>query len=640
MQSYPDLLRLSAVNQPAQKTLGYLVLCKPDRVKPVNRDQELPISIDFGTSSTVICCQTPSAGNAYERPQMLLLDPALARISCAMQREPIKALSRYFLPLDTIESPFPTIMQLSLPRQFEYPFLDANAYYQKQSNELITDLSLEDQFGHDLLADIKWQVDVNKRKLIEVYLEQLIVMTALHARLNGYSKAVWHFSYPLTTENAYGYISSCCEIVKRIQNERLIASGRVVSMTESEAAARHFLSSHESYEVNKRDLAVIDIGGGTSDIFLYTRAGQIQASVMLGARKMLINQLFENRGFFVAQAEAALRSYQDFALKDRLSTKLLGDPTALQNTGSRDRFTLFVETLFGMPVPGLHGKFGRALCMQLSYADGDQARKQVALLRTIIGFYIGAIYFYSGMLLRYLRDVKDSSEASIANVCLAGNGSNVLDWILNVNETGIMRQDINAINSQLFLNGAHLSGPERAISAIQSKARKEEAARGLLSQPLQLDNQPIEEQAIMKVVLTGLQLTLKDDDQSELVYPAQSNLYDISRDFRQTQIGRLRVSDYTELDDYIISFNKAYAEAIEHRFIMPIHTSAQRPLTASVGSDQELTIIIVKESIGDQVVQSICQTANSEQKNYESPFIIAVNKAVEASMLKKWRVIT
>lgn len=353
-----------------------------------------------------------------------------------------------------------------------------------------------------LHSNLKWdQSSQQNQYRIQTILTEMMMMIALETRVNRCGSLSITASYPLSfdesTRNTYFNVLNKMllktseltglEVVpplvnKKKQNLKTLTSSLFGSITESEAVYRYSVAS-DSYNQN---YFVIDIGGGSTDIFLSLiddnhQRNSFSTSLGFGARVVLIDKLRQNSNLLL---------HQLVTKSDLVETKEVRDygRFILERTSSFGHS--FVEDLFSMKIQrdinnpaaaGAPENYGEAFIISCAASNADPSLMQTDQqaykdgvsfleLKKRIAFYLAASIWLSGMMIR-------GGQNSGMNVSLlfAGNGSKMIRWL---------SPEIDRIRYFITLMFQQASGT--AIKREQMNCRfslkpKEEVAYGALA---------------------------------------------------------------------------------------------------------------------------------------------------------------
>jgi len=298
LDKFPDYLILNENYEP----VGYIPL-KPVALGNASETDTLNIGIDFGTSSSTVYWSVTNAAGVIQRINPLKFDSNLAVVACGTHE--VKELVREFMTPFANPVPFPTLLNVR-PGNNTDPaniFENSNNFYFKSMPER------NDEYLSGMKGQIKWDPNTNSASS---FIGQLILQAALFARKSGYMSTKWLFSYPLSLRNPANFQSACGQACNSILRDTGLNNNndkiKVSYRTESEASAEYFLNTTE-YKSVARPILIVDIGGGSTDIYLHVEGknNSLQSSLAIGAREMLIELLRCKSKYFHQKLRALVK---------------------------------------------------------------------------------------------------------------------------------------------------------------------------------------------------------------------------------------------------------------------------------------------------------------------------------------------
>ncbi len=449
------------------------------------------VSMDFGTSSSVIYCREDQqiARPLDLRESVTVVSRLTPSPTGPVENDPHYLVTRLFMPAgaqENIQVPFPTLY-LDHDNGKESLFHDGHIYF-KKNDPMMQNPPTE---AGTLLSNTKWGGKS------EHVIYQMALMACLQARLAGYRNVNWRVSYPVSMSNSRAYLAKYRETCLRAMEAAGVtipdenAQGTVFSdMTESEAAARYFAGT-SGFNVDKDNIAVVDIGGGSSDLFLYTLRGDVgeayEGSIRLGARDLLLD-LLRKRPDFLRQLLKAVKAIRGNESTDGLSGETVERLLKEHDNGDPSFFNQEIESFFSYPLkniqPGVGANGTIALGVKLAayiasgYATdnkiSDRLRQDIMLFKTILAANILPVFYYSGLLIRHVNETRGGCVA-LPHVGVAGNGSNMLRWLGP-------EEQANSLIYNIIKSAAGIEG--EAENIVFSKALKHEAASGMTKSPI------------------------------------------------------------------------------------------------------------------------------------------------------------
>lgn len=423
-------------------------------------DRQLDVGIDFGTSNTVISLREEGT----QTPTLLKLSDVVLPLT-----QPSEATNRsiaaYFFPRNVSPAPFGTaavhlksLGDLQLERnglgvRVNVPF----------------DGEVEPDRRNTVVGDLKWSTERETSFLTEAFLRHILAVVLAHAIDSGFnpSKVRIRYAYPRAfSERQRAQLGDLWKRVwSTFQHGDQSLGALLDPLDESKAMLFHFYNAGVA-GVAGDTTALLDIGGGTSDIAIY-RSGEALAldSLMLGGRNLtgarfqgadasdlrnaFVSELVRwaesnNLGSYPAERRALL-TYMD-AGQDHLAFTYLLRTKWFEANGSR--FT-------GSPV-----------------AHHFQA--------TVL-YLFGALFYYLGLT---ARDIKKrlGGEGLPRKVVLAGNGSRYVWWLTGstLAPDSVFQRFFCGLTRAAAAGTTSDPGSDHPMSIELSRLPKEEVARGLV----------------------------------------------------------------------------------------------------------------------------------------------------------------
>jgi hypothetical protein len=312
-------------------------------------------------------------------------------------------------------------------------------------------------------TQIKWsnyQAD-NQKSKVKAYIEYLLTVIYYKTLLLGgnpqNTKIYWFYPVSMTTFEQQTYTQLWQQAYQRVFGANNFAN--LISIPESVAPYLYYRTT----EIIGRSL-LIDIGGGTSDIAVFTQQGREQAAVpdFISSFKFAGNAIFGN-GYFADNVNnnGWVRSF-----KTEENRKIIGDGYAdiSWNTGNSVDFSNFLFSLENLGI----------------FNYSEKIRNHPRLKLTILVFY-ASIAFYSAKLL-------NKSKIEIPkNILLSGNASKtarILDASQNC-------QHISSLFRYIFQRVYRQESQEIKINFRIADTPKEITCRGALLAGLDKNNNNI-----------------------------------------------------------------------------------------------------------------------------------------------------
>ena len=408
-EEFPAMLFCSIAGEPAGVLLP----------KPAVRTQRPSVAgwkvgIDFGTSGTSVYYRV-----ADTLPEILTFEPHLHLVSDPASRETYG----FFLPSSSENEPTrPGNVAgiLSVFRDFRGASPDIEVRPMHQGHISFVDRSARklpsggEESG--ICANMKWGSTADRARA-KAFLKQLCLLTALQARLAGADKLDWVFSYPLafSRDRADGFRQTWKEATAFA---RALSGYDGKSMsTVQEAHNESVCAAAFVKQTLKADIAggalVLDIGGGSSDISVWSNPGKateqclLDASVKFGGRDLFQRPLLSGQATLLPRLVPAEDAH------------LVSIINPLQD-----------ETLAFSKIDSL---FKRGSEKILSHLDSAREDADVVAFRSLLLVGFEGLFFYTGMLLRHVASKRPAEaarfEGKLPSVYVCGNGLKIFEWL-------------------------------------------------------------------------------------------------------------------------------------------------------------------------------------------------------------------
>ena len=494
------LFRLPLADGAAYAGLGVLPPAARMQPKDVAAGGTAELSIDFGTSNTIVYHRK---GKGERAP--LPFEPHLRRFN-EQRREDgrsvdIEAEYSVFMPSQRVEQPFSTVMQVrgavgvNIPEECrgagDEPALWRDCAFFDPDVMSVTENLLGEGGGANLIFDLKWGTLPEDRARMGRYLRHINILSLAEVvRKCGVTPdaVTWHFSYPmgLSDEDAYmerikrSLPGEFDEDIKRSlpgefdeDIKRSLPSefdedkdeGKLVFHTESHAALDYFRMASEA---KAQAVLVLDIGGGSTDIALQTREdGPVwQHSVRLAGDDLMTVFLLHNRSFLGSDGLNLDRFGRGGVFGDRKSRQaFLGRPSDQPPTDA-DRNA--ARAIINSPL------FASAFAKRWDLIMETAAMKR---LRAGASVMMGGLSYFLGKqlqsLLHYDRAVLTEEDLSTIQLCFGGRGSTLFSRWENDRE-------FKRLGVQMASHAA-IDHNDETVTQYFSPHQKHEAAKGMLA---------------------------------------------------------------------------------------------------------------------------------------------------------------
>ncbi len=432
------------------------------------------ISLDFGTSNTVVYCKR-GEGDIEPLPFSDRLRRFNAQRDDNGQHADLEAEYTAFMPREDVYQPFATVMQVrnaggidDLNRTWknagepalwrDYAFFDPNVLH-------LTESLLSGRGRSNLIFDLKWGRDADDRKRMGRYLRH-IGMLALaevvgHHDLQAPSSVKWRLSYPIAAPDPGTYQQILRFAVPPMRADD--ADGSAVEFhTESQAVLDYF---RQVQKMQPEAMLVLDIGGGSTDIALATREkGVWQQSVRLAGDDLMTEFLLYNRPVLEKLELAHLG--KDGVFGDRRSQQAFMHPPADQRPADKDRNA--AKAIINSPV------FAREFAENWPHVKDDDALR---LLKAGASIMMGGLCAFLGLQIRALLTAEppelDARRLTSIRLCFGGRGSTLFKLLQDAPSFKRM--------TQYLTTDSGLDNPPE-VTWYFSEDMKHEVAKGMLAQ--------------------------------------------------------------------------------------------------------------------------------------------------------------
>lgn len=288
-------------------------------------------------------------------------------------------------------------------------------------------------------SDLKWSaadpVDTQR------FLQETIFLAALDARLKDCGTIRIIASYPgsMLEAKINGYVQSLNQIKERVAEKTKLRINEIELVTESLAVAKG-IRARTNFGL---DFCSIDIGGGTSDIFLcYKPSGEntewqgLGSSMKIGARDIFLDCFWMNRNLI----QDILDAGANVDLIKKLQTQYRAEnPSGVSGQSlltvadlakaqlTRNQLHSLIESLLEYNVD-VDGRFISAANSLMSIS-ANNSKASIVNMRLRIAYYIAAITYYAGMLARIQDPDGNTLRVDRLEIRFVGNGSKAIHWI-------------------------------------------------------------------------------------------------------------------------------------------------------------------------------------------------------------------
>lgn len=394
--------------------------CALLRMPPVSASEQhvrtAHVAVDFGTTNTVACLDSREPVSIKAR---IVHPVATARASGPARSMELVQKLRDFLPADDRTLPTPTvIIGRSLDAEGR-DVLDADQtmddallvrhlmYFQPDYAEdgTITAIPLREWSAllNSIRYDLKWSRSRDMRDAARRYLRQLMLMIAAEWARNGGdpAKLRWHFSRPHDMGDDHDFIAQLRSALEDIVPDPAPDAIRPL-LYEGDAAAEYILDERTKGSGTKGALNVIlDIGGGTTDIAVWTGGAQPRNLLSVSLR-------IAGGDFFTDHIMANPEILTDFGL--RTWTDVVRQLGSESDASLKDNIRYIGELLFSGST--LDAAIGRSWS-RVSGTDQVRGLKETSFL------FLGGVAWFVGRHLRELIRTGQVDRSALQDVAVA-----------------------------------------------------------------------------------------------------------------------------------------------------------------------------------------------------------------------------
>jgi len=441
-----------------------------------------------------------------------------------------------------------------------------------------------------VVSDIKW----TKPKYLDAFLTSLINMVSAHAAKGDVSEITWKASYPTAFsesevsryknawERALRAAASLSNIRHKLGTE---GTASTAFQTESIAFAQYFADELGEQLVYS---TCLDVGGGTSDISIWKDMTLVhQLSIPFAGRDIFHHTLRRNIS----------RIGEVFGLSDEKSESLLAD---LKESG--ENFDAYLDSYLRLKGSSV-----------LERIRNSEKTDSIQRFRGLLAFAYGGLYYYIGLVLRYLK------QQEATPVYLGGNGSRFINWIEPDGQYS-ESSDINKVLS-FILSAAGQYDTQRRRDTVLSKNPKQEAAGGLIVDSTRLKglsaSTPEAYAGINMKFGTDIgTITFRPEDELKLPEECQ-------------QILSIEIDDFSEIGNFIEAFNQALRACGSRDIISPIPAKTAGEALESIKFELENEV--------KQLLNNRRSTGDGSRQSYEpDPGFVVAHKALLRVLAKQW----
>lgn len=504
MDKFPEYWVVEKTEGEQTRAIGYIKTRADNDIPAPNANNTYFAAIDFGTTSTMLYGAVNSG-----RPGPISASALYAGAVCNPARDKGQEQNTAcFVPAKTDAWEI-ALLHSVLALAPEIPGVVTGALYgnwaffRAAATEKRARLRMEQS---DVHSNLKWNV-LNPYDT-DHYITEMLYFLALEARMHACKTLHIYASYPgaMYDSRRKTYLKLITKNLTSIAKKTGVDTAPVSPITESFAAATEAAKGGLA-----TDFCVIDIGGGTSDIFLYYKPDLqrpwqgMGSSLRIGARGIFHSEFWQNPALLGSILEQGKGNDSIEKFTDQFLTRNPIDGREQQlaeikpDALTEEQMHSITEELLEFRIR-LNGRFYPVADMLQSLVV-ESKDPQILNFRLRIAYYLGAVCYYAGMMTRERRGTA-SLDISKLTIRFAGNGSKIIDWISGSDKS------IADYVKEMFRAGAKQTETPETVEF--SSNPKHEVARGaLLSRENGLD---VKEQ---NLILAGEHYQLDGEAHSE-----------------------------------------------------------------------------------------------------------------------------
>lgn len=471
LDQFPDFLTCQDIRG---KDLGLILLPPPPQV-----GQEEPtnwiVGFDFGTSMTNVLFELKTVGNvgiptkfneSNWKPLNLKITQG-TQTKAGTLEEAGAMLSREYFPFYNLQIPLATILTTrgssKQDQEKSEKVLDGRIYPPD-----ISDFPIWEPYYH---PNLKWSPEFPNFPIM--FLEHLALMLSAEAVRKNARSITWCISYPsaFSDRDQQDYKATWKNITDKLNTTtgiqhsfNQVQENQFNYLTESSAVAQFF--ADPAQECRLANTVFIDIGGGTSDISIWEDWQPVyQSSLKIASHDLFIQFLRQHLDVLDLLFDPADINQTPFS------------PERREDLNQRDLPAAKVDCLLDIVM----SVWGEKLLAKRNMVQSNEDKEKVKTFQKIIQLTelaIAGLYYYVGLLLRYLRENGDYKMPILPDVYIAGNGSRIFDWLSNQGEY-VPKSSTNKILRQVLIQSSGLK--QGSGKTVLSRRPKDEVAFGLVS---------------------------------------------------------------------------------------------------------------------------------------------------------------
>lgn len=414
------------------------------------------VGVDFGTSNTVVSIRGDDSKVRVFGAEELTLPLTEA------SEDTLNLTDAYFFPAEITPEPFGTaVVYHESLRNYELgeePIgLRVNVPFTGE---------VDGYHSNAVKGDLKWSADPHAHFLSASFLRHVLATVLAQAIERGVDPARITFRWAYPRAFSQSQLNNLRRHWKDVLQEFAEVGVRPDALAdpldESQSVLRHFFNLNLVHAAG--DLkAVVDVGGGTSDIAMYGD-GRVLAldSVVLGGRNLTGSR---PQAGDAGSGNPFVTRFFAWARENGLPDE---NRKVAQTYLDRDQVHLAFSYLVG--TRWFQEGRGRVFTGQEIFHD----------FQTLVFYFFASLFYYLGVSLRSLPPREGGLELP-ATILVAGNGSRYLDWLTDLVPNAGTENVFTRALGRVLAAGALVESPDRLPRIKRSEAPKQEVARGLVA---------------------------------------------------------------------------------------------------------------------------------------------------------------
>lgn len=341
--------------------------------------------------------------------------------------------------IDAAEYKFPIRTALSESQEINYhkaySLVDANIPFTYGKNNKLT-------YNKVPVTNLKWSTDHENKIQMELYIENLLLLLRNKVLLNGgnlnNTKVVWFYPASMN-QGRYNQLSGVW--IEKFEKYISVNNLNLISLCESEAPYKYFSASGTA----RRNVASIDIGGGTTDIVVVLEKDELK---LLTSFRFAANSIFGDGYLNTALGNGLINNFIEDIEKSLEAKDLIGKyGTILKDIRSKDNASDIISFFFSLKDHGID--YNKMLM-------NDERYKVIFII------------FYTSIIYHLAQIMKSEKLQKPRYITFSGTGSKVIQILTPMNE--LLERFTKLIFENIYPDKYHNDG----LSIIQNPINPKE----------------------------------------------------------------------------------------------------------------------------------------------------------------------